>query len=258
MGFRNSGDAFVVAASRLGNGVQGRIITMKKIWFIFACVLAGMVLGPLFLWYQATQLPSWYSDRTVAVNALDLRDRASLDQARQTIKTKLETIQPGADGTAAVELTDTEINTLLADGVARVTAGHHLSKAIKQINTTIEQGRLESGAVINLANIPVNDLSESEQSILSQLIATVPGLGERDVYVGVEGTPTVANGQLQLDGISIRVGNLRWSVADVAQRLGVPPESLQQEIDRQLALHQLTINDIQIAGNSIRIRGSVN
>ncbi|NJP10948.1 MAG: hypothetical protein HC866_16930 [Leptolyngbyaceae cyanobacterium RU_5_1] len=231
---------------------------MKKFWFYLAGVGVGVVGVPYYFWNQATQLPGWYDDRAISANAINLRDRAALQQAQQSTKTKFANVHPFADGTAAIELTESEFNSLLASEISSAVDTQNLASAVRAVNTTIKNGKIESGAVINLADASTETLTQNEQTLLMELVKVFPGLTDRDVYVGIEGTPTIENGQFSLRHTRIRIGNLRFSVADIAQQLGVSEAALRQELEHQIPLKQLGVHDVHVLGDRVQIRGVVN
>ncbi|WP_421654529.1 hypothetical protein [Leptothermofonsia sp. ETS-13] len=231
---------------------------MKRIWIILVCIAVGLISSPLYFWYQVTRLPEWYHDRTVAANTLDLSDRTAIQQARQTVDQKLSSIQPATDGSTEVELTDSELNALFASEVARVAETQNLKPAVKRISTNIADGRIESGAVINLRNLPADALTQTKQNAIVKLVKAFPGLSEREVYVGIEGTPSVADGQLKLDGTRLRIGNLNLSVTEVAHRLGISESALQENLIRLIPLDQVGIQSVQLRENAVKIQGRMN
>ncbi len=232
--------------------------SIKKRWVFLSCVVLGVLGGPLFAWHQATQLPEWYENPTIAGNVLDLNDRASLQQAEQTVETKLEQVKSTPSGSTEVELNEADVNAILAAKVASIADAQNLSTGVKQIKTSVENGKIESGAIVNLADLPEGALSQQQQNIVTKLIEAFPALAKRDVYVGIEGTPTVENGQLNLAGTQLRIGNLRFSMADVASQLGVSEETLNEELIRRIAPQQVGIQDVELVGDRIRIRGTAN
>jgi hypothetical protein len=230
----------------------------KKFWIFIGCIAIGLVSGPVYFWYQATRLPDWYSDRSAASNSIDLGDRAAVQQAQQKVHKKISHIQPSTDGKAEVELKESELNALIAPQVVRVAASQRLTPAVKQISTTIADGKIESGAVINLADLPTSNLSQNEQEALVKLVKAFPGLSGRQVYVGVEGVPAIKNGQINLNSTQVRIGNLRLSVAEVARQLGVSETALQEKLDRQISLEKVGIQDVQLTRDAVKIRGTAN
>jgi AraC-like DNA-binding protein len=234
---------------------------MGKFWIMLLCVAAGAVGVPYYFWHQATQLPNGFGDRAIAANTIDLNDRVALQAARQNAQSKLARIQPAADGTVEVEFTDAELNDLLAAEVASVVEAQNLASAVKGISTTIADGKIASGAVIDLtaiSDISDRNLNWPEKTALQAIAQVLPGLTDREVYVGVEGTPAIEAGRLKLDNTHIRVGNLRFSLADIAQRIGISEAELRQQLDRQLPLDQFGIQAVQLTGDRVRIRGIAN
>ena len=231
---------------------------IKKRRIFLACILVGVVAGPLLAWHQATRLPEWYETPMIAGNVLDLRDRTTLQQAEQTVETKLGQVQPTPDGTTEVELNEGDINALLASQVARVADAQNLTSGVKRIKTSVANGKIESGAVINLSDLPAEVLNQQEQGMVLRLIQAFPALAERDVYVGIEGTPTVANGQVNLTGTQVRIGNLRFALTDVANRLGVSEATLSQELSQRIAPGQVGIRDVELVDDRVRIRVKTN
>lgn len=229
---------------------------MGKFWILLMCGVAGAVGVPYYFWHQVTQVPTEFRERAIAANTIDLSDQAALQEARQNVQTKLAQIQPAADGTVEVELTGAELNDLLASQVASVVEAQNLTPAVKGISTTIADGKIASGAVINLSAVRDKTLNSPGQPILEEITKVLPGLTDREVYVGVEGTPAIETGQLKLANTRIRVGNLRFSLADVAQRLGTSEAELQQQLDRQLPLDQLGIQKVELTDDRVQIRGT--
>ena len=99
----------------------------------------------------------------------------------------------------------------------------------------------------------VRQLAATRDPDIAQLLGTVLGLGDREVYVGITGTPIVVNGQLQLDPtMRIQVGNLRFTVTDVAQKLGVSEVKLLPMINQQVHWGQMGIQDVNWVGDRIQ------
>lgn len=230
----------------------------KKFWIIVSCFAIGLIGSPLYFWYQATRMPDWYSDRAIAANSIDLSDRVAVEQAQQTVDAKLANVQPSADGRTEVTLTGSELNALMASQVARIAESENLSPVVKRVSTNIVDGKIESGAVINLSKLPETTLNQREQDALLKLAKAFPGLSERDVYVGVEGNPSIQDGQLKLDGTHLRIGNLRLSISDVARQLGVSEDALRERLDREISLDRVGVQDVQLSDGVVKIRGTVN
>ncbi len=221
-----------------------------------------------YYWRQVTKLPEWYVDQAPThQQTINLQDQAAIQTTKQELVNKIETdIQQQlasqsrdglSKGQVEVKLNQQELNDLLVTSIAEKPGSSKLLAAAKGINTTIEDGKIESGVVVNTSEIPVETLGTSERTVLQKVLTTFPSLENRDVYIGIEGQPKLENGQLQFDdNTKIKVGNLSLTLAELSQRLGVP----QEKIERQLALklEGFDIRDLELVDNQVVVKGAVN
>jgi hypothetical protein len=157
----------------------------------------------------------------------------------------------------AVKLNKSELNDLVASDFVRKNDGSKLAQAVRAVNTEVQNGKIESGAVVSLANIPVNQLQDGEKDTLSRIFDAFPALREQDVYIAIEGEPTVENGQLKFgENSRIRLGNLSFTASEIAQRLGVPEEEVRKRINLELQLRGLDVNDVKLIKDGIVLQGS--
>lgn len=229
---------------------------VKRIGWILALTAVGTIGVPYYFWQQVTALPDWYQQRAIAAQGIELNNPRAIEQARQIVADKMAAAQSYSDGTQEIYLTEQDLNALAAVEVDRLANDTRLTEAIRSVNTTIHNGQIKSGAVINLANIPMEALDSTEQNLVATLIKTFPALAQREVYVGIEGTPAVIDGRLQFDhSLRVQVGNLSLSVTDIAQQLGISETTLWQELNRELEALQL--REAEISGNQVRLRGVI-
>ena len=232
---------------------------MKRFLALGVLLVLGSVGGVLFhFWQQATQLPKWYAAAATGETQFDLGNQAQMQQ-RQKVDTKIadRVDQAIAEGKPAdLQLDATEVNSLFTSELTRK-ATAKLGSAVKGVNTTIKDGRVESGAVVNLAEVPLEQLSPSERSTISKMITAFPNLNQRTVYIGVEGQPIVQDGQVKLDSNTrLRLGDLSFTPAEIAQRLGVSEEKVRQQLELQLKLGKLKVSGIDLVGDRAVIRGT--
>lgn len=158
-----------------------------------------------------------------------------------------------------VSLNEKDINTLIVSEIAASKGNSKLTEAVKGVNTTIKNGSIEAGAVVNLSKIPQDALGESEKTTLTKLTKTFPFLANQDVYVGVIGKPSVKNGQLILDdNMQVQVGQLRFTVSELAKTLGIPKEQIEKKINIELKLGRLKVKDLEFVDNEAKLKGSPN
>ncbi|MGC1308367.1 MAG: hypothetical protein WA885_14170 [Phormidesmis sp.] len=197
---------------------------------------------------KTSALPDWYSkgsEQTVVTPVFE-GDTEYAEGAPS------RAISP-ANGDVAISAG--ELNQMVTDAIASQPYSAPILQVAKGVNTSIEKGRIESGMVMNLSELPLESLPAEGQQAVEQLTSTFPFLANRDVYLGIEGSPTVVDGQLSFDDTHIKVGQLRLPVANVASQLGLSQATLEQQLGSLLAQQGLTPEDVQIVDGQLVIRG---
>jgi hypothetical protein len=249
--------------------------------FAIALFLVVSGMGALFYyyWQRATQLPTWYAEgsTSVALSPVPAQDHSSRTEleANSVSSSSQRQIQPerkSLDAKVAqqvqkipvrqpveVQLNQRQINHLFTAEITHKTEGKAFARAIKGVNTTIQDGQIESGAVVDLADVPANQLSSGEQDTIARLVKSFPALGDRKVYIALVGKPTIVNHQMVLGkDTRIKVGDLSFSTAELAERLGVSEEQLRQQINLGIQLGNLKVQDVQLEGDRAILRGEAN
>jgi hypothetical protein len=221
-------------------------------WGLFLfLVLAGVVAGGAIAWHQATALPRWYTAQSVPTSQL-----ATAPQRAQQVEQKLKTLyQPQT----TVTLSQQEVNDLVTATIDAVGRQARVTPAIKGINTEFDGDQLKAGAVVNLTELQSGQLSRPQKMLLSQAIERVPGLADREVYIGLKSRPKLVNGSVQLDpSTTLQLGNLSLSLQDVARYLDMTPEQLQTRINQALpmVLSGLPVDQIDLQDDKLVLRSS--
>lgn len=251
---------------------------MKKIGVIFLGIAAGAFSLIYYYWDQATALPEWYTaseklDKAQANSSQNQKSKEVGTQgekaraAKQTLERKVETSlresqQPGNRQAnyrknVQVKLDEGDINNIVTSEVSKNAENTKLLKAVKGSNTTIKSGKVESGFVANLSDVPVDELPAGEKSVLEKLTKAFPYLKDQEVYIGIVGQPKVENHKIKFDDNTlIRVGNLRFPLSELSKRLDIPQADLQRTISFELG--KLEVNHVEFTRDSALLRGSVN
>lgn len=157
-------------------------------------------------------------------------------------------------GRTSVELNGEQLNQLIVQAIAQHSAGQTLLERSQGFQTTIADGRLKTGAVIRMADLPLDQLNPEERAWIQQAISVVPGLANQQMFLGIEGNPVVQDGQLRLgDSVSIKVGGMSLPLSAIAQQFGLSPGDLEQVINQGLQAQGIEIRSIEIVGDRIRI-----
>ncbi|NCJ05402.1 hypothetical protein GS597_02505 [Synechococcales cyanobacterium C] len=240
---------------------------IKRILVIGLVLAAGAGVGAIAAWQQATHLPGWYTqtegtatDPDIAIlTAEQLQQPEEVQQIRlnfnRTVENAFNQGESASNQPPQVRLNAQEFNQLLVAALPESAASEEVYSAIKGIETQIKQDRLKSGAVVNMGELPLEQLPERYQQMAKGVFSTFPALKNREVYVGIEGQPRLENGRLVLDDQTrIKVGNISLSQQEVSRRLGLSPA----ELNRLLTLNvgNLQVQDLEFSGNTAILKGT--
>ncbi len=239
---------------------------LKRLLLIFVCIIGGISGVAFFYWQQATQLPNWYTNSSTneptiiaaspTANPLPEIDQKQIQQTRKQVLKKVSQLNSKDKG--EVQLNAEEVNALIFSEISNKTDKSELAQAVKGTNAQIEDGKISAGAVIDLKEISQKELPSQEQAALDEFLSKLPpNLRNQPLYVGIEGKPTIRDRQFSFDdSAQIKLGNISFPLAEVAQSLGIPPEQLNQQISQQLKNLPLKLDDVEIVGDRLVLRSS--
>ncbi|MFK8182408.1 MAG: hypothetical protein AB8B99_03475 [Phormidesmis sp.] len=160
-----------------------------------------------------------------------------------------------ANSDTSFTLSSSDLNEMVTDAIASRPYTAPILDAAKDITTAIKNDRIESGAKINLSDLPLDALPTEGRQAVEQLTQTFPFLANRDVYVGVEGAPRIVNGELSLEDTYVRFGQLRLPVGRVADQLGISQGEIEQQIGALLDQQDMSLSDVRIEDGRLVIVG---
>lgn len=217
---------------------------------------AGAAAATAFYWNRATALPTWYSpsgaDTTVAQTISSssgnlLQDKLASGQG----------VRYGDNRQVEISLTEAELTQLLRQGIAQTPQAAPLLPAAESLNATITGDRVAGGIVINPADLPTQGLPPQAQQALDTALSTVPMLGDRPLYLGIEGSPRIDNGRLVLgDDTRVQIGRVNLSLADVARLTGMDPAQLTETINLALPQAGVTLDGLEFINGEAVLRGT--
>ncbi|GAP97443.1 hypothetical protein [Leptolyngbya sp. NIES-2104] len=247
---------------------------MKKSSVLFLLLSTGIVIGTAsgvyYFWRQLTQLPEWYSTgqnnpKTYAQiqksgATVEEKIEAQIQASPQAAKVNAAVNRPSDEVSSAsddvqVALSSQELNDLLVTKITEKRDGQPLPSSVKGFNAAVKNDKLKTGAVVDIKELQNSGLGEQHQQFLSEITQKIP-MSDRKVYIGVEGKPQIQNGKLRFDeNARIQVGNMSFTIAEVASRLGVPPEKVQDQLNLELKLRGLTVRDIDFKDGNAILKG---
>ncbi|WP_448601824.1 hypothetical protein [Thermoleptolyngbya sp.] len=220
---------------------------MKKqlIWLVG--IAAGVAIGALAATAlsvrQVSQVPDWYATESPTVATTPSPTPLSPDVFESLITSG-----------APVELDGSQVNQIVTAAIAQSPEGQALLQ--NGFSTTVEDGKIKGGVVVNLSELPTEGLTEQERAALDRVLAFVPVLGRRGVYLGIEGSPTVQNGKLRLDeNMSVKVGNLSLPASVVASQLGLSLNEVESRINAEVEARGIDLQEVRVEGDRLIING---
>lgn len=220
---------------------------MKMLLTGLAIAAATVGAGLGYAAMQTSALPDWYSQTNSPAAA-----HASADHDPGTSDTYDSSSATVSDGKTTV-IPASRLNQMVTDAMASQPYTAPILDAAKGVNTSIKNGRIESGAVINLADLPLAALPAEGQQAVEQLTHNLPFLANRDVYLGIEGSPKVVDGAISLDDTHIKLGQLSLPIAKVASQLGLSQSDIEQQIDALLSQQGVRPSDVKVVDGQLVI-----
>jgi len=248
---------------------------VKKSGILFLLLSAGIVIatasGVYYFWRQLTQLPEWYTKEQS-----NPQPYAQIQKSSTAVEKKIETqiqasLQPkninsaskspadnssSTSGDVQVALSSSELNDLLVTKLTKKTGDQPLTSSVKGFHTSVKNDKLKTGAVVDVEDLKNSGLGSQQQALLTQIAKKFP-MNDRKLYIGVEGKPEIQNGKLRFgQNAKIQVGNMSFTIAEVANRLGVTPEDVQDQLNFELKFRGLSVKNIDFQDGNAIFRGA--
>jgi hypothetical protein len=236
---------------------------MQKILFkLLGVVLVGSMAGTYYVWQEAIKVPAEYieasaNDRadsqSLPMQSSQITERANV--SKQKISAPLERAQSGQK--VNVKLSDRDLNNLVVAKLANTQPTKQVPIGIKGIKTNIKDGKIYTGAMVNLDQLARNGKPGSQTAALSKLTEKLTFLKGRAVYIGIVGKPTLEGDRVKFaPDTQIKIGNMNFTITQLAENLGVPPTKLQETIDLHIQQQNFKVNRINIESNGLEIEGA--
>ena len=152
---------------------------------------------------------------------------------------------------------EAQLNQLITSAIFSQERVAQLLTHAHSLRTDLSSDRLETGAVVNLADIPLEELPTELQTGLTQLKSVAPMLANRDIYIGLIAKPQIKDGQLSLgQDLNLQFGQFVLPVADMASSLGLSMQELEQKLNQALISREITVSNLEIRDEQLVITGT--
>lgn len=215
---------------------------------------AGAAAATAFYWNRATALPTWYSTSGADTAVAEVSTSGNLLEGKLASG---QGVRYGDNNRVEISLTEAELTQLLAEGIAQTPQVAQFLPEADSLNATIRGDRVAGGIVVNPADLPTASLPPQAQQALETALSTVPMLGDRPLYIGIEGSPRIDNGRLVLgNDTRIQIGRVNLSVEDVARLTGLDPAQITERINLALPQAGLTLDGLEFVNGEAVLRGA--
>ena len=215
---------------------------MKMMLVGLAIAAAAIGGGVGYTAMQTTSLPDWYSQAQSNQTAEGLNSSDAV------------VVEPINAAPGDTVISSGELNQMVTDAIASEPYAPLLEVA-KGVNTSIEKGRIESGLVMNLSELPLESLPTEGQQAVEQLTEKFPLLANRDVYIGLEGRPEVVDGALSLDDTHLKIGQMKLPIGSIASQLGVSQAEIEGQLGALLQQQGIAPEAVQVVDGQLVIKG---
>ncbi len=215
---------------------------MKMLLVGLAIAAAAIGGGVGYTAMQTTSLPTWYS-------------QAQSGQKAEQLDNADAVIEPVNAAPGDTVISSGELDQMVTDALASQPYTAPLLEISKGVNTSIKKGRIESGLVMNLSEIPLDALPAEGQQAIEQLSQKFPILANRDVYIGLEGRPEMVDGALSLDDTHLKIGQMKLPIGSIASQLGLSQAEIEGQLGALLQQQGITPEAVQVVDGQLVIKG---
>lgn len=254
--------------------------SIRKFFGIFCLIACAGGVSIYYYWLQATKLPEWYSTKSGnRLKKVELVEESDIIAAKSRLQAKIqsnlaesEAAEQNGQGLSIssdnsgiskpknveIQFSDREFNDIILVELAKKIDSSQDIAPLLNVHTTIESGKIETGTVVNLSELPISQGNSKQQAAMAKVIDKLPFAKNQDIYVGLSGTPTIDNGKLTLgENPEVKIGNLSFTVAELANKLGVSQEKLAQKLNIAVEMGQLKLDNMEVKDDRVIVKGSV-
>ena len=153
-------------------------------------------------------------------------------------------------------LDELQLNQLINEAMLSHPQAAQILGSAKSLQTSLVGESIETGLVLNLAQLPREALSADLQAGLDQLMGVAPMLTNRDLYVGIVAKPEVRNGQVTLNqDLSLKLGQFTLPMDELAAQMGFSTELVEQHLNAILNQAGIRLETMEILEQKLVIRG---
>ncbi|MDV3352305.1 hypothetical protein SPB21_22905 [Leptothoe sp. ISB3NOV94-8A] len=245
---------------------------MRKAALLMSLMVVSAVAGGSFAygWYSVTNVSPHNNPTAAPVTpSTPETDIAATQYSESVIRRKSSGVtahQPSMrqqlshisnkNGEISLTLDEPQLTQLVNDAILSQPVAAQLLANAQLLQTTLQGEFIETGAVLNLSELPREALSTELQTSLDQLTSAVPMLTNRDIYIGIVARPQIQDGKITLNqDLSFKIGQFTLPLADVAEQMGFSTSEIEQRLNGLLDQQGVILETIEILDEQLVITG---
>jgi hypothetical protein len=234
---------------------------MSKIIFkLLTVILIGTIGGTYYVWQEAIKVPSEYTksgtadrvdSQSLPMQPQQITERAAV--TKQKLTAPIDLVQIGQKVT--IKLSERDLHNLVIEKLASLRSNRQLAAEISGVKTSINDGEIHAGALVNLEQV-THSGKFGQLATLSKLTDKLTFLKNQNIYIGIVGKPVVIGSQIKFaSDTKIKVGNLNFTISQIAETLGISTDKIQKAIDLHLQQPNFQVDRINLNRNELEIEG---
>ncbi|MEM7356157.1 MAG: hypothetical protein AAF657_35405 [Acidobacteriota bacterium] len=237
---------------------------LKKLLLILFLLFSLAVGIVFYLWNRAAELPDWYDEAASSTaepatiptpstaepaeaNGATAPSPGPSQAPKQALTPRSAARQLRQD--RQLRLDEPQLNSLMQQALDSRRDGRRIRQATKALRAELDGNRLVVGGVTDVDRLLATAENDRERAAIRKLTRLVPWIRGQDFYFGVRGRPKARNGQLELDDLTVQVGQLSFAPEDLADRFGLADELAEQDLS--VGLPDLRLADVRVENDTL-------
>lgn len=209
---------------------------MKKLLVIIVIVL--LVTGALlyYLYTRISYTPDWYVDHQYDVNnAMFLQSMGTASKINDELSKNKRSI-----------IDEKELNDFILEKIHNQIPDKS-DQVVKALRSEVEGDKIVVESVINLDEIPFNNLSPKYQNTVKKFLSSFPEKSRQNFYVRISGKPVRTNNHIELaEGAKVQLGKMEYPLQAILKQL-----SGDDRLETYVPLNELPFTNVHLEGDKI-------
>lgn len=209
---------------------------MKKLLLVIAIILLLSSALLYYLYTRITYTPDWFDSHQFDVNS----------QMFTQSKGTASKIYDELDKNKSSIVSENELNNFILEKINEKIP-ESSDKVIKALRSEIYPDKVVIESVINLDEIPFNNLSPNYQNAVKKFLSSFPQKSRQNFYLKISGKPNRTDNGIELDeNAKIQLGKMEYSVKTVIKQI-----SENRQVNTSIPFNELPFKNFRLEEGKI-------